>query len=117
MTEFDYKIVSKNTVTVITLSGKLSKDSLNQLENCRKDLAQDAASVMIIYFKDVPTVDPCVFRELTILQQEIRKKNAHLYVTGLDNSNRQYLLDKAIIRNSEIRKSLMEVFEDLKKTT
>lgn len=117
MPEFDYKIVSKNTVTVITLSGKLNKESLDQLENCRKDLSQDPASVMILYFKDVPNVDPCVFRELTILQQEIRKKNVSLYVTGLDNNNRQYLLEKAIIRNSEIRKSLMEVFEDLKKTT
>lgn len=74
MLDFDYKIISKNAVTVVTLSGKLNRESRDQLELCRRELESHDGKVLIIFFKDIAAVDPCVFRDLTLLQQEIRKK-------------------------------------------
>src|SRR5690349_547268 len=107
--EFEYKITSKNGVSVVTFKGKLSKETKDQLETCRQEIVSDKSNLVIFYFKEVPTIDPSVFREFTLLQQEIRKKNIPLYLTGLDSATKQYLIDRAVVRLSELKKSLHDV--------
>lgn len=116
MLDFEYRITSKHNVSVITFIGKISKESRDQLETCRQEMLEDKSKMVIIYFKDVSNIDPCVFREFTLLQQEIRKKNAELFLAGLDTSVKQYLVDRAVIRLGEVKKSLQEVFEEKLKT-
>lgn len=113
--EFEYKITSKNGVSIVTFKGKLTKETKDHLESCRQEISTDTSTLVIFYFKEVPAVDPAVFREFTLLQQEIRKKNVPLYLTGLDNSTKQYLVDRAVVRLSELKKSLHDVFEELAK--
>ncbi len=113
--DFEYKIASKNGVSILTIKGKLCKEAKDQLENCRQEILAANSTHMIIYFKDVTTIEPSVFREFTLLQQEIRKKNIPLYLTGLDNSTKQYLIDRAVVRLSEFKKSLQEIFDEMAK--
>lgn len=113
--DFEYKIASKNGVSVVTLKGKICKEAKDQLDNCLKEILSANSTHMILYFKDVTTLEPSMFREFTILQQEIRKKNIPLYLTGLDNSTRQYLVDRAVVRLHEIKKSLQDIFDEMAK--
>lgn len=115
MRDLDYKIISQNNVTIITFSGKITKESKEQLITCRELLTTEKSSTVILYFKDITTFEPCTFREFTLLQQEIRKNTVDLFVAGLDSKTKEYLLDRAVIRLSEIKKSLSDVFETMKK--
>ncbi|MBA2403677.1 MAG: STAS domain-containing protein [Bdellovibrionales bacterium] len=115
MREFDYKIITQNNVTIISFSGKISKESKEQLETCRQEIISDSSQTVILYLKDVTKIEPCIFRELTLLQHEARKNSNELYVAGLDNQIRQYLVDRAVIRLGEIKKTLIEIFEHKKK--
>lgn len=113
--DFEYKITSKNGVSIVTFKGKICRETRDQLESCRQEIMSDSSSFVIFYFKEVPAIDATVFREFTILQQEIRKKNVPLYLTGLDTATRQYLIDRAVVRLSEFKKSLQDVFDELAK--
>jgi anti-anti-sigma regulatory factor len=115
MREFEYKITSKNNVTIVNFSGKINKESKPQLQACREELVSHTSSMVIFYCKDVTVVEPCVFRELTMLQHEIRQKRIELYVAGLDSTTKQYLVDRAVIRLDESKKTLLDVFEHKKK--
>lgn len=113
MADFDYKVINKTSITVIVFSGKLTKESLPQLENCRKGLTTISPKTLVLHFKNITGVEHTTFRELTMLQQDIRKSNIELYVTGLDSQNKQLLLEKAVIRLSETRKGLEEILGSL----
>lgn len=117
MDKFEYKIVIQNDVMVVTFAGKMDRQSLQSIEACRKDILNDSPSLIILYFKDVTKIEHAVFREITVLQHEIRKKNIELYLSGLDNSTRDLLFDRAIIRASEYKKSLVHIFEKRTKPT
>lgn len=107
--EFEYKLIHQSHVSVITLKGRIGKDARELLEQCRKEIESVDAEVVILLFKDVPSVDPAVFREFTLIQQDIRKKNTQLYLIGLSNTIKNYLNERAIIRLNEVRNSLEEV--------
>lgn len=107
--EFEYKLIQQSRVSVITLKGRIGKDAKEHLEQCRKDIEELDADIIILLFKDVPVVDPAVFREVTLIQQDIRKKNIQLYLVGLSNTVKNYLNDRAIIRLSEVKNTLEEI--------
>lgn len=111
MRDFDYKITTKNNVTIVTFSGKINMESKSQLQACREELFSEQAQLVIFYCKDVTVVEPCVFRDFTLLQHDIRQKRIELFVAGLDNHTKQYLVDRAVIRLDESKKTLLEVFE------
>ena len=106
---FDVKITSKFGYEVITLTGRITKDAKDNLETCTQEVINSKSKTFILFFNDVPYVENTVLRELTILQQEIRKKKVELYLVGLGLEVKQQLIDKGIIRIGEIRKSLEEV--------
>jgi len=112
MRDFDYKLISKNDVTIISFSGHINKDCKDLLETCRQEIISDSAKMIVLYFEDVTSVEPCVFREFTIIQHEIRLKKIELFITGLNSPTRKFLIDHAVIRLNEIRKNLSDVFED-----
>ncbi|HXH32623.1 MAG TPA: STAS domain-containing protein [Bacteriovoracaceae bacterium] len=106
---FDLKITSKFGYEVITLSGRITKDAKDNLETCTQEIINSTSKTFILFFNDVSVVDNTVLRELTLLQQEIRKKKVELFLVGLGSEIKQQLIDKGIIRMSEVRKSLEEV--------
>ncbi len=108
---FDWKITSKFGFEVITLSGKITKDARDPLQTCREEVLSSRSKTFILFFNDVPSIDQTVFRDLTILQQEIRKKRVELYLVGLGNELRQQLIAKGIVRVGELRRSLEEVVQ------
>lgn len=110
--EFEYKLVSKNGLTIVTFKGRMGKDARDQLKKCHDEVMKTESGIVIFLFKDVPTVDMAIYREITLLQQENRK-NRQVFVVGLNRSLKQVLLDKAIIRFSELRESLEETLKGI----
>ena len=109
--EFRYSITSRGKVGLIVFQGRLSKDTKAALEQCQKEFLDLPISYAIIYFKEVPGIDPIIFREVILLQQEIRKKKYPLCVVGLESSLKTYLFDRAVIRQAETRKDLEEAIQ------
>jgi tartrate dehydratase beta subunit/fumarate hydratase class I family protein len=106
--ECEYSITEKNKVAIMVFKGKMSKGANEIIDQCRKDFLALDVKFAVIYFKDVEVFHPVAFRELTCLQQEIRKKEIPLSVVGLNYENKKYLLDRAVIRLHETKKDLEE---------
>lgn len=106
---FEYNIKTKNDIAIISLKGILNKDALEKLETLHQELLSSKERVCILYFKDVLTVDVSVNRQLTIIQQDIRKDKKTLYLIGLKLLVKQKLNEKGIIRLNEIKATLEEV--------
>ena len=106
--EFDYRIIFQNDVLIVTFKGMISKETKDRMQNCLQEIIALEPKLSVLVFKDVPAVDMPIFRELTMIQQEIRKKGGKLFITGLSVSLKNYLIEKAIVRNGELKNSLEE---------
>lgn len=71
--EFNYKIVNKDELMIMTFKGKLVRDNLERLVKCTEEFLQCDSKLVILYFKEVSTIDKTVHRQLALLQQEARK--------------------------------------------
>ncbi|HXH76152.1 MAG TPA: STAS domain-containing protein [Bacteriovoracaceae bacterium] len=105
---FDFKITTNKVVTVVTFQGRITKESVERLEKCRGDIGPMNSKLFIIYFKDVQCVEYSAYRELTLIQQEMRKKDSLLCIVGLNSELKALLTTKAIVRTSELKKTLEE---------
>lgn len=112
--EFEYKFLTKNNFTIITFKGRMSKEAKESLLQCQQELLALDSKVVIFLFKDVPTVDQVVNRELAILQQEVRKSK-QLFLVGINKNLKLLLLEKGILRQNEIRESLEDTLKSLEK--
>lgn len=110
--EFGYKFVNKNELVIVTLKGKLVKDSQEMLVKCTDEFLQLESRLIILYFKEVSSIDKTVHRQLALLQQEARKSK-RLFLCGLNSALKQELLEKGIIRLNEVKGSLEEVLREL----
>lgn len=111
---FEYKFLTKNNFTIITFKGRMSREAKESLLKCQQELLSLDSKIVIFLFKDVPTVDQVVNRELTILQQEARKSK-QLYLVGLNKNLKLMLLEKGILRQNEIRETLEDTLKSLEK--
>lgn len=108
---FDYKISTAAGAVVVVFKGKLCKESIGKMETCRQEIIGTEGKHFVLFFRDVTGIDLITYRELTLLQQEIRKKNASLAVAGLALDLRSALSDKAVVRPGELKKSLEEALK------
>ena len=107
---FEYNIKTKHDFTVVTWTGPMTRDARVMLEQCRQDLLIFESKIIILYFKQVQTLDATIFRQLTILQHDVRKKNKSLKLVGLGGDKRQLLIDSGVVRLNELKASLEEAF-------
>lgn len=110
--DLTYKLVQKNELAIITLKGNLSRSSEESLIKCTGELLQTEAKVIILYLKEVSTIDKFIHRQLALLQQEARK-GRKLYICGINPHLKQELLDKGIIRFNEVKGSLEDILKEL----
>ncbi|MFP5458597.1 MAG: hypothetical protein ACLGG7_07685 [Bacteriovoracia bacterium] len=108
---FNYSIIQKGPVAVVTLQGRLSKDSVAVLDKCQQELVGINSKNVILIFKDVDEVDHVAFRDLTLLQTNVRKNGKALFLAGLTPYLKKYLGDKGIIRDGECKGSLAEALK------
>lgn len=110
--EFEYRFEKQNYLIVVLFKGHLKKDSREALVKCTQELSQIESDAVILHFNEVTVIEPIIFRELSILQAEIRKTKK-LFLCGFTQIQKQILLDKAIIRFNELRSNLTDVIEDV----
>lgn len=104
-----YKIISQKNVSIVAISGDITRHDKELLEKCYKEAAEILESrVLIILFKNVSMVEPITFRDLTMIQHDARKKNMNLRVVGLSSSVKNTLSSGGVIRLAEIKNSLDE---------
>lgn len=111
--EFGYKLIEKNPVTIVTFQGRMNKDAKESLLKCHQDMNEVQSGNVIFFFKDVQAVDHIIFRELTMVQAELRKKGKNIFVVGLSTSLKQFLTEKGIVRLAEVKSSLDEAIRSL----
>lgn len=96
----NYEIVTQKNISILTLTGDISKDDKEKLTGSLGELLSAKSNAVIIYFKNVSVIENGVLRELTILQHEVRQKKK-LSITGLNSQLKTYLVDKGVIRPGE----------------
>lgn len=106
--EFEYLITLKHDIAVITLTGDLDRDSKNKFEKLHQEVLSTNANLFIFYFKEITVIEHSIYKELTIIQHDIRKQKLDLCLFGLDLKMKNILIDKAIIRSTELKKDLVE---------
>jgi hypothetical protein len=102
-----YQIVNKSQVGILAISGDITRGDKEILEKCQQEVGGIEAKVMVIFFKNVSTVEPSTFRDLTLIQHELRKK-MDVRVVGLDLQTKMALSAGGVIRLAEVRSSLDE---------
>jgi anti-anti-sigma regulatory factor len=107
--DFDYKLFSKGVVTIVSFKGKMTKEARERILACQDELLKGPAEIVVLFFRDVSCVDSTVHRELTQIQQELRRKSLKLFVTGLSSPIKQTLEEKGVVRSSEIKGGLEEI--------
>ena len=110
----NYKIVSQKKIAVLTISGNIGKDDKDSLMNCSKELLEDDSESVVLYFKNVTSIESIILRELTLLQHEVRQKK-RLKVVGLNLQLKTFLTEKGVIRSSEVGANFNEVIFTLNK--
>lgn len=105
---FEYAITQKQDIAVITLAGDIDRESKAILEKLHAEVLELQANLFIFHFKGVTTIDHSIYVELTVIQHDLRKQKLDLYILGLDPKLKNILVDKAIIRSSEIKKDMTE---------
>lgn len=103
-----HKLINQKNVSILTISEDISKVDAPLIEECIKELSGIKSTLTIINFKEVNSIDNIVLRELTVLQHEIRKSESVLKIVGLKPAVKNYLIEKGIVRQSEIKSSLDE---------
>ncbi len=103
-----HKLINQMNVSILTISEDIAKEDGPLLAACAKELAEKKSTLTIINFKEVNNIEAVVLRELTVLQHAIRKSESDLKIVGLKPAVKSYLIEKGIIRQSEIKASLDE---------
>ncbi len=103
-----HKLINQKNVSILTISEDILKEDGPILQACAKELAETKSVLTILNFKEVNTIEAIVLRELTVLQHEIRKSESALKIVGLKPAVKNYLIEKGIIRQNEIKASLDE---------
>jgi anti-anti-sigma regulatory factor len=111
----NYKIVSQNHISIVTIDGELSRGDKEILINCTNEIKDSDTGFVVINFKNVPLVDPQLHRELTMLQHEIRKNGKTLKVVGLNLQLKTMLVSKGVIRSNELGPSLKDLLSSFQK--
>jgi hypothetical protein len=113
MARMDYKIVQQKKVVVVAFTGNLSGEDRDRMLACASELERIKGSVVIFYFRNTQVVEPVVFRDLTQLQHQLRKRMMEVYHAGLNLQLKLTLSEKGVIRLSEVKGSLGEVLSGL----
>lgn len=103
-----HKLINQKNVSILTISEDIVKEDGPALEACARELSEKKSILTIINFKEVNSIEAVVLRELTVLQHEIRKSESVLKIVGLKPAVKNYLIEKGIIRQSEIKATLDE---------
>lgn len=103
-----HKLINQKNVSILTISEDILKEDAPLLIACTKELAETKSTLTIINFKEVNNIDHIVLRELTLMQHEIRKAESILKIVGLKPLIKNFLLEKGIIRQSEVKSTLDE---------
>ncbi|MFP5386740.1 MAG: STAS domain-containing protein [Bacteriovoracia bacterium] len=110
-----YKTINQNNVCILTISGDLTRDDSEILTTCSNEVKSAEAAIVVIFFKNVSVIDPLLFRDLTMLQHDLRKKGKKIYIAGLNVQLKTTLSEKGVIRGGEVFASLNEVLITLSK--
>ena len=113
--DFMYKIITKNDLVIVAFKGVMNKNAKDQLETCLQELSSFESKIVVLLFKEVPTVEISVLRELSFIQHETRKKNK-LFLVDLRSRLKQFLYDKGVIRLVEIKPSLEHILNEISQT-
>lgn len=106
--EFEYKLISKGEVAIVSFAGHLSKESRDKMAICQDEVMRSNVTMVVLFFRDVTNIDCNILRELVQIQHEMRKNNLKLFITGLSQSLKQLLDERGVIRGSEVKNSLEE---------
>ncbi len=113
----NYRIISQNSLTVINFEGSITRADRDALMTCMEEMKSLSSSAFILNFKNVSDVEYLLFRELTMLQHEVRRKNVDLVVAGLGMKLKALLLEKGVVRVSELKGSVGEAIQIYAKTS
>lgn len=104
----NYRIKSHNNVCVVTLNGDIGRGDRDGLLACAEEIKKEDFQSAILLFQNVTSIEIGAYRELTMLQHEIRQKRDRLHVVGLKGGLKEDLGGKGVVRMSEL-KDLKEI--------
>ena len=111
--QLSYSISEKPPFAVVIFVGELTKATISVLDDCQKDLSERAGTLFVLVMRDVMTVDLKAFGALTQFQKLLRDKG-ELRICSVKSEIRKFLIEMAVIRDTECFDNLAESLESLK---
>ncbi len=104
----NYKITRQNDISVVTFLGGIERGDKDLILKCCEDVLSHNVRSVVLFFKEVDSIDALALRDLTLLQHHIRQKNIRIRLTVINNNIRSFLIEKGIVRNGELNNSISE---------
>lgn len=110
----EYKINSQNGIVVVSIIGNITRNDVDAVMVCKTEiLSGPSPRAVILNFKGLTLVEAIAFRELTLLQHDVRKIKSEIRIVGLSLPMRNLLSEKGVIRANEVGNSLIDVLNSL----
>lgn len=111
--KFKYVISKQKPYSLVHLSGKIDRDSLETLGHLKYDLSSCSGDeVLILDFKEVSEISEESFLDLAGFQVVLRKVfPQRLYLTNFKKDMKEALLAQRIIRQEESELALVEIIK------
>lgn len=109
--EFQYKVIEKQDYIFITLKGKMSKESKDQLKTCLAESLSSSAKTAVLILKDINSIDLSMNRDFTLFQHELRNSNKTIFLVGLKSLLKEDLVSRGLLRNHEVKNNLEDIIE------
>lgn len=107
--EFEYRVVEKNDLLIISLKGKISKEGKEELQKCLTETQKFEQKIVVLLMKDVTDVEKIMSRDLTIFQQELRTRNKNIFLVGMKMNLRLDLDNRGLIRAHEVKNFVEDI--------
>lgn len=113
--EFQYFVAANAPFLVASFVGRIDKDSLEKIEKCEREMnSHEKIKYVILYFREVPTVNLEAIAALTSLQRRIREKY-ELRICSLKPDLKEKLIKLGVVRGLELADNLQATLLELKK--
>lgn len=111
--KFTYFLNSKKHVLVVSFTGLAKKTDTECFEKCLEEVLASSAKNIIINLAGVKDLSSDVFNAFSNMQLKIREKDKQIYVCAVSTPLRLALLERGIIRSTEIFSNLIEALQKI----
>lgn len=109
-----YKISSKDSILILSVSGKLVRENSAIIEEAFKQLLEKEFTGIIFEISGVSEIDLFTLPLVSRVRGAVKDRKAEMKTCGMSDYIRAFLSDRGLLRPEHICKDIVESYKQLK---